>query len=355
VVNDNRLGRHKGRAALRMISKVKACRDCGRVTVSASGEVGVRLSDGRAGYAGLATCGRIWLCPVCNSKIMARRALEIAVALAWAHAEGHWVIWGSLTTWHNASSRLRPLLDVQRAGWRRIVQSRRWAETRSLRPGYIRAAEITVGVNGYHPHFHPLVLWAGTESAGRDLAGRMVADWIEGVTRAGGKAGGRGAQQLELLEPERAYSAMAGYLTKAQYDPRKLGLEAVWSQSKTGTGRVHGTESHWSLLNRIAQGDPDAVDQWHEIETATKGHRAITWSRGLRDLAGVGAEAADETVAAEETGTLEDTVCYLTADGWRSIRDAPTITAGLLRVLETGGWAALRLYLDEFGIEYRTL
>lgn len=354
MVEDNRRTRYAGRIALRSITTVERCGDCGRKSVTSGGLVGVRVSEGRAGYAGLSTCGRVWLCPVCNSKIMARRSLEIAQALQYAHDHGYLVIWGSLTCWHNSASRLQGLLDVQRAGWRYVTQSRAWTDTATDRLGYIRASELTVGINGWHPHFHPLIVWKGTRRAAEAFSSVVEARWIRGIVRAGGIAKAGGAQQLEVLSPGEGFDRLASYVTKAVYQPSKLALEAVWSQSKTGRGRVKETVSHWVLLAAVQQGLADEAHLWWELEKATTGHRALTWSRKLRELVGIGAESTDEEVAAEERGALEDTVCFITPAGWRLMRDSAGLTSGALRALEVGGFASLQAFLVEAGVDWVT-
>jgi hypothetical protein len=41
----------------------------------------------RAHYKGLQTCGSVWLCPCCASKIEERRRLEIVQVFVWALKE----------------------------------------------------------------------------------------------------------------------------------------------------------------------------------------------------------------------------------------------------------------------------
>jgi len=348
--NDTRAVRYRGRAALQSITGVRSCFDCGRASVLTYGRVGVRLTEGRAGFAGLSTCGRVWLCPVCNSKVMARRALEIGAVLAWAQSKGYRVIWGSLTAHHTLETPLHDLLTVQRSAWRYMANGNAWRNAFGV-VGYIRAAELTDGANGWHPHFHPLIVWKGSAAAGRDFAGKVTARWVEGVKLAGGSAMGGNAQHLEVLEPAAAFTALAGYVTKSQYT-EGLALEAVWSQGKSGN-RDKATQSHWTLLSAISQGLADEVDRWEEVETATKGHRMIAWSRGLRRLAGIGDERSDETLAAEEMGTADDTVCFLTGQGW-AIVQAQGSAAELLNVVEQSGWSGLRAWLKERGIDWLT-
>lgn len=352
MTESSRANRYRGRAALRKVTTVQRCWHCGWTPTGSA--VAIRHADGVAGYAGVQTCGRVWLCPVCNSKIMARRALEVGAALTWAAVEGHTVLWGSLTCRHDADTPLGWLLDVQRSAWRHVVSSRLW-RAGGHRLGYVRAAEITIGNNGWHPHFHPLIITRLQDAAARGHAAAILDRWVEGVHRAGGEAILDGGQQLKPVTGVELFDTLTGYVTKATYDYQKLALETVWSQGKYGRGRLRETVSHWSLLRAIEQGLADEAERWADLEEATHGHRMITWSRGLRALAGLGDEADDETVAAEEVGTVDDTVCFLTPDGWDQVRRSPGLMANILDVQEAYGWGVLSGLLDVHGIEYFTL
>lgn len=395
--------RIQGRAALWSITTRNGCKKCGRVSVLPGGKVGVRrTAAGVVGFAGLATCGTVWLCPVCNAKIMARRALEIGIALAWWQSQGDgFLIWGSLTSRHKRGDQLAEQLRVQADAWKYVVNSRDWREssiTRTVahncddgcavdcerqrdivlwdgdgRAGYIRAAELTVGGNGWHPHFHPMIFWRGSREQAELEAATIVQLWVAGVQGADGSAQVQGSQQLEVLSVDESLVRLAEYVTKSVYDGltsaeqaakkssraelragrAKFAREQVWSQGKTGRGKKVGeTVAHWGLLADVWQGDADAAALWWELEEATLGHRMIAWSRGLRDFAHVGAELTDEAISKEEAGDATDTVCMITAEGWRILRDLPSITAGVLDTLESGGWDALRAYLDLYGIEW---
>lgn len=372
TANTSRSGRYFGRANLHRVSNVKSCRECGRVTVAPGGLVGVRATSSFAsagggitsGYAGLSTCGRIWLCPVCNSKVMAYRAIEIGSVLSWAAEQGHLVIWGSLTVRHNRGDGLRDLIDIQRGAWRRVVQSKlwkRWATSEGGdRVGYIRASEITVGANGWHPHFHPIIIVKGDRVRAVWFAQELERLWVDAVEAEGGNAmRGNGSQKLSVLTGADSAVGLHEYVMKSQYRPQALALEAVWSQSKTSSDRkprVTSTMPHWALLDAAGQGLAVEGLQWWEFEQATEGHRMITWSRDLRSLAGLlEEELADDVVAARELGSMEDTVCFITPAGWRGMRDVPGLVVGVLEELELNGWAGLRDFLDYHGIEWVSL
>lgn len=395
------------------------------------GNVGVRLdSAGRVGFAGLSTCGRVWLCPMCNAKIMAQRAIEIGAVLVWAALNDLYVVWGSLTTHHTRDTRLRKgrwmpadsydvdpgplytrwvldmpdrtsgyrsnldpawgLLDVQTKAWAYLASGREWKSFQAIdyvetdgHPegcpsdcttihrvpvdsgrdgivGVLRAAELTVGGNGWHPHFHPIVLVRGSRALAERISTAIVTRWVAGVRRTGHRADNNGAQQMKVLSPEGAHDELAGYVTKATYRPDRLGFEAAWSQGKStwnkhGKGRAAETLSHWAILADMENGDMEHVALWWHLEEATKGHRALTWSRGVRELAGLGDEPTDEDIAAREIGTVEDTVCVITASGWREVRDHPGMLALILDTLSAGGFTALRIVLDSYGIEHMTI
>lgn len=412
-----RTARLVGRQALRRITTDLRCHDCGRATINPGGAVGVRRTDTVVGFAGLATCGRIWLCPVCNSKVMARRAIEVGAAIAWAQREGLQLLWGSLTLRHNPRSDLATLLEIQRNAWRRVVQSRLWKDWASTsttphectdrcepgcdrlvdversadrryphrhdgcstkgrarcrkrwdvehiqrpagRVGQIRALELTIGSNGWHPHYHPMIFWEGPGA--EEFATALVAEWCAAVQAEGGEAIADGGQQIRVLSGKVAFSELGAYVTKQTYDAAALALEVTWSQNKTGQtskGRAAKTQAHWSLLATIAEGVSthiDEVDRWQQLEEAIPGSRMLTWSRGLRSFAGIGVEQDDEEIAAEEVGTTEDTVCFITPEGWWSIRDQPEILGEILATTQKDGLAGLRPLLDVLGVDYFTL
>jgi hypothetical protein len=349
-MNDNRLTRYKGRNTLRKFSSVKRCRECGWAVVTQEG-VGVRFSNGVSAFAGLATCGRVWLCPVCNSKVMASRAIEIAAALLWAEQNGLKVIWGSLTVRHTSLDSLKDLITIQQDAWRKVVQKRFWKESKANRLGYIRASEITTGVNGWHPHFHPIIFFKGTRKEADLFSQAMVSAWVNSVEASGGSANIEGGQQLRVVSPETGFSNLSGYVTKSTYT-QGLALEAVWSQGKTKRSRAHSTSPHWALLDNAADGLADDIDRWHELEKATRGHRLITWSRGLRELVELSQERTDEDLAASELGSYEDTVCFITLKGWKVVRGNPDLMNSVLRTLEVSGWKALRELLEGSGVDY---
>ena len=136
---------------------------------------------------------------------------------------------------------------------------------------------------------------------------------------------------------------MGEYLAKAVYRPpvrekdaKAVGFELQGSQTKRG--RRKGSRTPWQLLEEVMEtGDADSLDLWHEYEEATRGRRALVWSRGLKDLAGIN-DRSDEEITEEEVGSQDDTL-FVLPDWTPFSRDARLIAA-LLNEVSQGGKAA---------------
>jgi hypothetical protein len=344
------------RSGLWRVSALKRCRVCGRHVRNESGEVGVRLSEGHAGFAGLVTCGSVWVCPVCSSKIMARRALEIGSAVAAAQAGGLHVVFLTLTMRHRQGQRLGMLWDALAHGWERVTSGRRWVADRERWGviGYCRAVETTIGTNGWHVHVHAL-LFLDVERPNVDaLCDSMWERWSAGLTARGLAVPLRHASEAHLVTGDLSGTALGDYLTKGVAAAGALGMELTQTQSKVAQG-VHKTRPVWSLLDEGAlEGEAAPLRLWHEWERASKGRRQIAWSRGLRDLLGLSvAERTDEEIAGEQLGSEDDTIVTITRHGWASLVQRPELIPDVLNTAEAMGPQGLSAWLDGHGIEHR--
>lgn len=326
---------------------------CGRVTVTGDGSVGVRANGTSVGYAGLATCGSVWACPVCNAKVQSVRRLEVGVAIANVHANGGSVAFGAITVRHQRGDRLTPLLDVLAYGQARIARDKGVASIRAELGylGRISALETTIGANGWHPHRHPLALFSRPVSE-RELWHLHAAEFrafARGVIAKGYESPHEDGQSFAIVTPG-TDAALGEYFAKSQYSVDGGAFEMTGAQFKRGK---RGSRTPWQLLESVRlTGDADDLVLWNEYERATKGKRALTYSRGLRDLLGLGKEATDEDVAAEEVGDVEDTG-FRVAD-WSPVVRNPLLGAGLLNAVGPGGnWGAGRGFAAAHGISIR--
>lgn len=206
--------RWQGRKVLNRVSRIDACRGCGRNVLDP--DTGVIVGRSSRGYAvtiGLVRCGRIWFCPECSAAIRRGRTEEVKTgALRWL-AQGGILAVVVLTARHNRTTELdrlaaalwgepkrdakgAPVLDrsgrprrtpgaYQRmltdpAFYGRPEAVSTWTRKdgtvkTKIRPaekghrhhigyaGMVRASEVTRSqANGYHPHMNLLVFLGGT-------------------------------------------------------------------------------------------------------------------------------------------------------------------------------------------------
>jgi len=278
----------------------------------------------------------VWACPVCNARIQAVRRLEVGTALAWALRDGG-AAFGAYTLRHHASSSLDGTWRGLSKCWEAVARDK---SVRQLRArlgllGTIRASECTHGQNGWHPHLHPVHLFAAPVSDADVRALHVVQfrAWSAAADRLGFDAPVLGAQDLHRVGGASAHAELGDYFTKASYapEPQAVGWEMTSTQTKSRT-RAAESRTPWDLLSAVHQeGDADALDLWHTWERDSKGKRALTWSRGLRDLVGLNDEASDEDIAAAEVGSAVDTGFVIT--DWAPIRSNPRLGAELLAVV----------------------
>ena len=304
--------------------------------------VPLKIKDGVAHYAGLETCGSTWSCTVCEPKISNRRADEISVAAgAWERA-GNSVYMVTPTVPHDLGMRLADLLPLIADSWRALIGGRPW---RTLREqvgiaGQVRSMEVTCGCNGWHPHLHVLLFVEGAPgSAGLFEMHRYFLDKWQSVIVAAGYR--RPDDQHGVVITRCPSAEEAGRYIAKTATGKPVGNELARGDLKTGR---KGHRTPFEILEDYRQHPNDAdLKLWREYELATKGHRKITWSKGLRklisELADLGEEKSDEEIAAEEIGG--DDLVVIDTVTWRKIVRAPGLCGYLLDQAERGGAAAV--------------
>ena len=255
---------------------------CGRAL---GGEVQI-LSDGESAWpSGVAVCGRVWLCPVCAAKIMARRAVELESACDVHASLGGSFSMVTVTARHDRSMALVDVRKAVASSWRKVQRRKSWRRIRALLDGQVTAPEVTVGANGWHPHAHVLLfVRPGVSRSDLDkLLPDFVDDWRELVNSSlDSMPSVERAVNLVHFGSD-ALAAAAGYLSK-------MANELTASDMKSG-------RDPFSLLDGVADGDAESIARWIEFADAMKGVQSISWSKGLRARLGLCAELTDEEVA----------------------------------------------------------
>lgn len=356
---DLRAERWAAMSALWTYSSIKRVRKCKRVTIRPMGTVDVRKSSGsgaedKVGFAGLATCGSVWACPLCSARIQAVRRLELGVLVAVAAAAGLTIAFGTMTLRHKPGQPLAMLWDAMNNANRGVTNAKRVSRLRKTlgRAGYVRATEVTHGQNGWHPHIHTLQLFEApvTQAQLDELANAEFEVWKKQAVKRGLGAPLRDHYKLDLVTD--ASVEFADYFAKGVYDPSVArsakSMSFEMSSNATKKARAKGSRTPFQILGDIVkQGDADDLELWEEYELASKGRRALVWSPGLRKLMDI-EELTDEQIAEEQVGSEED-VLFSVAD-WSPIAAQPRLGGLLLSAVARGGLSAGLDFCREHGI-----
>lgn len=308
---------------------------CRWAVVSRQAGVDVHLTeyDGgtvRASYAGLQTCGSVWLCPCCGRRISETRRGELNALLGWARERGLIPIMVTLTARHGIRDRLTAQLEAMKVAKRRLRQRREWRAVKGRIVGTVTATEVTHGQHGWHTHFHEIFLMDAPDE-GEALAmlegmGRVWRACLLGV----GLSGGRVAWQAQ------GAAAAGSYVSKWG-----AGEEMTLGDAKRARGKGR---TPLQLLADADAGDDEGAALWRTYAKAFKGRRQLVWSPGLKTAAGID-EMSDDDAAqdeAQDDGTAEALLHIEHGDwtgrrGWRGARHR---RARVLDAAETGGAAA---------------
>lgn len=305
---------------------------CHRNMRDIDGRVGVirkKTGDG-ARFSNLGTCGSVWHCPVCATKVAeARRNEANRGMVAWVKEKKGSVHLLTLTTPHTAEERLADNLAKFEEATLRFKNSKTYKRIllKYGSVGAITSREVTWGTNGWHPHIHMLVfakpIVQGKEKTYLDKDEAALFDlksaWMDALAKVGlihlkktsediGKIIDVWNHALDLRGGDKA----AEYIAKFGRDER-WGMSSEMTRFHAKVGIRKGAwmdDAHFTpfqILEWAANGDHDAAALFKEYAEAYHGKRMITWSPGLADRIGVDKkEKTNEELAELEANPLPE-------------------------------------------------
>lgn len=358
--------------------------------------VGVmRSGGGVARFTGVQSCASVWSCACCGSRIREHRSGEVQDAAAWWEKQGGQFLFLTLTVRHWIEDSLEHSMDVLTRAFTATINGAPWKRF-SRRHGirhWIKAQEVTLGwQNGWHAHLHVL-LFVDLPGAAADAAADAAAAFQEYREAVGGRARGvkrgkfrrrvvearesaRIAEQGIGFERERELHAWLSDRWAAKVEEcggrrpsRRRGVDIRTVRhgnvialyvSKLQEGDRDKKKRGWAVGSEMARQDlkkgrldslvplelldldgltPEQVERqrvyWLEYVAATSGRRAMTWSRGLKDAAGINDVEDDEITDADDVEQPDDErVLIIWAKDWRRIRNNPDVLARILALVE---------------------
>lgn len=317
-------------------------RICHRHIRADKNEVEVRGNeDRRAYYAGLMTCGSVWVCPVCAAKIQAFRTTEVRRAIeAWKDKGGTVLMMGP-TVPHTRSDSLRSTLEGFNDAMQRFY---RGAPMKRIRDAYgiagtIKGLEVTWGqANGWHPHAHVL-MFLESEPDVLALRSKLFERWESATRRAG----------FDQVSPK-AFSLQDGGAVRTYVT--KLGSEYQWNaehelvKSHTKKAR-NGGYSPFDLLGaNLDTSRPHLLALFREFGETFHGRNQLVWSRGLKQRL-LGTDGPTDEEVAESIGENDPVFARIPADLWSHIR-RHNLQGEVLQVADLTGHSGLRHLFDAY-------
>lgn len=108
----------------------------------------------KAFYSNLITCGSVWRCPICSYKIQKTRQVEVFKLLKWYQDNDYKMSFLTLTMRHKKNHSLAHSVETILSEFRKFQRITPFSKFRQTYIGMVKAFEITLGANGWHPHLH---------------------------------------------------------------------------------------------------------------------------------------------------------------------------------------------------------
>lgn len=328
------------------LSQLSTHAKCGNTAI---GPVLFAVKDGRSFVRGIATCGSVWVCSVCSTKVLSIRRAEVAEAMRLSQVRGYSTYMGTFTIPHSVEEPLLDRLQVLSRAWTAFGSG---AASEKLRKkmgivGYIRVLEITRGDSGWHPHIH--VLWLSNKL----LSDTDVTEWQQmnlhrwqDFLAKNDRPASAAAHHLQRMD---STEDAAGYITK-QFDNGSAIAETL---TRTATVEADKAKTAWDILDACITGrDPKDEALWREYVAGTRGRKYMTWSRNLRKDLGLQEDANDEALAEAEAEAAVDLI-VIEPESVQRLLANKGVLARALDQLEGEGLAAMLTTLAAIGVEYR--
>ena len=361
---------------------------------SAGSHVGVMRGDGPARFTGVQSCASVHSCAHCGAIIRGRRAVEVQDASKWwENTQGGSFLFLTLTVRHKAEDSLERTADALTAAFTSMIKGAPWRRF-SRRHGvrhFIKSQEVTLGwANGWHAHLHVL-LFVDLHGAARDLAQDARDAWqavrenptVKGLPNASrvkkakrldedaAEAARIAAQGIGVQRKKELHGWLADHWTDAvvarggRRPSRHRGVDIRTVRDGNVVALYisklqEGDRLQWAVGNEMARADvkkgrldslvplelldvdgltPEQVERqrayWVEYVRTMVGRRAMTWSRGLKELAGIEEVDDEEVVEAEDAeAAADERVIVIAAKHWAAIKYDGDALARILELVE---------------------
>ena len=244
----------------------------------------------KAHWGNVQRCGSIWACPVCAKQITEKRRSEMNTLLDyWRDQEDSDIKLMTLTFSHSQSEPLKILLKRLKHAITRFFGHRKFKDLSAIcNIEYkVRSLEVTYGSNGWHPHFHILLLTRDIEDQAFYYRDSLAQLWIDCCIKSG------------LSSPSMEHGLDIRDGSYAEDYIAKWGIDNEMTKGHVKRGKSSSL-TPFDLLQKSFDDElyfhklPSKLFQ--EFVIAMKGARQLVWSRGLKDLVGLNDKSDQDIV-----------------------------------------------------------
>lgn len=256
------------------------------------------LSHGHR-FGGILSCGSVWHCPVCSSKISQYRAKEITnLHQTLTDSRGFSAFMLTLTVSHKKSTPLAESLDVIVKAFTYALNHRRFKEAF---PDflYVKSLEVTYGKNGWHPHIHALFFMPPFLS----VYSPAIKDIFYPLVHSYFTRNGFSGSYKRAVDVVRSFTA-AEYISK-------FGTPSYWRSGQELALAVYKEGHPFNLVESNPEKFCEYAENFH-------GRRQLTYSQKIKKIVPDFLRKSDEDVAeSNDSEFSNDVVVSFSKEKWR--------------------------------------
>jgi hypothetical protein len=250
----------------------------------------------RSFLSGVTKCKGAWVCPICTAVKAEEARQKLNAVLSRGRRVGWRMVMITLTVRHDRDMPLDWLWPRLSAASDALRSSYAWKQINKLLVGSVKAVEATHGANGWHPHYHVVLVFredaVADQAEAEALAESLREEWTTQLCAQGLTCNDR-AFQVQGAASAGNYLAKWGAAEEITLGHAKQGRK--------------GQRSPWQLLRDSREGDVKAGRLWHDFTVVIKGTHQIRITPGLNREAKAELERlADEKAKAIAEGRLKD-------------------------------------------------
>lgn len=304
---------------------------------------------GLAHFRNVMTCGSVWMCPVCASKISERRKVELESGIAAAQLLNLYPVLVTLTLQHDRADKLTDLLNDLVQAIKKLRGRKSWTRLadRYGIAGTVTTLEITYGLdNGWHPHKHIMLLCRKLEQSDYDeIKNEIGKEYKKILSKIG-----RGLSLMYGVDVRSGDDKIADYVAKFGRHPLKDGGWTLAAEMTKGSQKKSlRADDHYTPFQLLdfAKDDDHAGRVFQAYALGVKGKKLMTWSRGLRDLLGMGEYIDDHEIAQLNEDRTSLPFAMFDGEAWRRVRQMPL---DVLQAMEQLNFASFKDWAAGQGI-----